>query len=141
MAIPSGRQLSVAHQALRLRLRFPNERYPVVKSGRLVWRLNLQPTPLSVVYQVEVRYRHRDTPRVRVLSPKLESRPGETLPHVYPGNELCLYYRREFVGSRDFIADTIVPWTSEWLYFYEYWMSTGVWLGSEAPHFPGAATI
>lgn len=74
-----------------------------------------------------------------VLSPALESRPGERLPHVYPGNALCLYYEQEFVGSEDFIADTIVPWTSEWLYFYEHWMSTGLWLGAEAPHPPCAA--
>lgn len=27
------------------------------------------------------------------------------------------------------IADTIVPWASEWLLHYEYWLSTGTWHG------------
>ena len=27
------------------------------------------------------------------------------------------------------IADTILPWTSLWLYFYELWHATGQWLG------------
>jgi len=92
---------------------------------------------MSVHYKVGVQYKHRQRPRVKVLTPILETRLGEPLPHVYPGDELCLYYQDEFVGSEHFIADTIVPWTSEWLYFYEHWMSTGSWLGTEAPHGPG----
>jgi hypothetical protein len=28
-----------------------------------------------------------------------------------------------------FLADTVVPWTSEWLFFYEVWHATGLWLG------------
>ncbi|MDT0651422.1 hypothetical protein [Autumnicola edwardsiae] len=26
-----------------------------------------------------------------------------------------------------FIADTIIPWSSEWLYHYEIWAGTGKW--------------
>lgn len=89
---------------------------------------------MSIYYRVGIQYKNRQRPRVKVLTPVLETRLREALPHVYPGDELCLYYRDEFVGSENFIADTIVPWTSEWLYFYEYWMSTGSWLGTEAPH-------
>jgi hypothetical protein len=35
-----------------------------------------------------------------------------------------------------FLAETIVPWTAEWLFFYEVWMEDpeGRWLGLEAPH-------
>ena len=34
------------------------------------------------------------------------------------------------------IADTIIPWTSEWLFFYELWLATGgEWLG-EGEHPP-----
>lgn len=25
------------------------------------------------------------------------------------------------------LVETIVPWTSEWLYFYEIWLVTGEW--------------
>lgn len=94
---------------------------------------------MSVRYTVQIRYQHRQRPKLTVLSPVLETRPDEPLPHVFSGDELCLYYGTEFFGAEHFIADTIVPWASEWLYFYETWMTTGVWLGSEAPHPPGTA--
>lgn len=85
---------------------------------------------------MRLQYRHRHRPRVKVIDPVLETRPNESLPHIYPGEELCLYYPGGFEGSQHFIADTIIPWTSEWLYFYEHWMSTGSWLGTEAAHGP-----
>ncbi|ORM35558.1 hypothetical protein BFL43_09430 [Williamsia sp. 1135] len=94
---------------------------------------------MSIAYTVGIRYTHRRRPRVTVLTPELETRPLEPLPHIYPGNELCLYYGNEFDGSKDLIATTIVPWASEWLYFYEQWLFTGKWLGSEAPHPLGLA--
>jgi tRNA U34 2-thiouridine synthase MnmA/TrmU len=139
VARPRGRKLTVTQQAVRLKLQFPDEQAPAVKADRLIWRVTLQPTPMSVRYSVQVRYQHKRRPNVTVLAPTLESRADEPLPHVYPGNGLCLYYDDEFVGTENFIADTIIPWTSEWLYFYETWMTTGVWLGSEAPHEPGTA--
>ncbi|ANY23881.1 hypothetical protein [Gordonia terrae] len=137
MARPRGKQLTVIQQAVGLQQRFPEERRPLVKAGLLIWSVTLQPTPMSVLYKVGIRYVHRRRPNVTVLTPTLETRPHEPLPHVYPGNELCLYYGNEFDGSKHFIATTIVPWASEWLYFYEHWISTGQWLGSEAPHPPG----
>lgn len=126
---------------MSLRLRFRDEKAPTVKANKLSWVVTLRPTPMSVQYTVEVIYLHRKRPKVTVLTPKLNTRPGQPLPHVFPDDELCLYYDDEFVGTEDFIADKIVPWISEWLYFYEIWMTTGVWAGSEAPHTPGAAKV
>lgn len=62
---------------------------------------------MSVHYQVAIQYRHRRRPKVRVVAPALESRPNESLPHVYPGDELCLYYKDEFVGTEDFMVKSI----------------------------------
>ena len=42
--------------------------------------------------------------------------------------ELCLYRGQEFT-SRKLLAETIIPWAIEWLYFYEGWLATGKWLG------------
>lgn len=139
MARPTGKQLSVTQQAVRLKLEFPQEQAPIVKANRLICSVTLKPTPMSIRYTVQICYQHRRRPKVTVVNPVLETRPDEALPHVYPGDELCLYYDDEFVGTENFIADTIVPWASEWLYFYETWMTTGSWLGSEAPHPPGTA--
>jgi hypothetical protein len=27
------------------------------------------------------------------------------------------------------ISDTIIPWISEWLYYFEFWCITGEWYG------------
>lgn len=72
-------------------------------------------------------------PTVRVERPKLK--PGA--PHLYPDGRLCLYYppdRRWHSGY--LLADTILPWTASWLYFYELWLDTDEWLGPSAPHDP-----
>ena len=44
--------------------------------------------------------------------------------------QLCLYYgpAREWIPDK-MIADTIVPWASEWLLHYEFWLVTGIWHG------------
>ena len=42
--------------------------------------------------------------------------------------QICLYRHREFTKDK-FLANTIIPWTVEWLYFYEIWLATGEWCG------------
>jgi hypothetical protein len=37
----------------------------------------------------------------------------------------------------DFIADTLVPWASEWLFDYELWLATGEWYGGGIEHREG----
>lgn len=91
----------------------------------------LQPTSRSDVYTVEIIYHFRKRPIVNILNPVLvKNFKGEDIPHVYPGDKLCLYQPKynEFKFS-DFLSATIVPWTSLWLYHYEVWHVTGDWLG------------
>lgn len=95
------------------------------------WRGNLQPTSISSVYLVEITYRLNGHPKVAIVSPVLEPcTEGARIPHTYNGNLPCIYWPRlrEWTPQL-FIADTIVPWTSLWLYFYEVWGATGSWLG------------
>ena len=78
-------------------------------------------------------------PQVRVLSPVLERRPenpGESIPHHYfnsgdPSHPiLCLYEpRKKEWKFNDYIAETILPWTINWLACYEGWRATGEWTG------------
>jgi hypothetical protein len=74
--------------------------------------------------------RDRQPVNIQVLDPPLESDEQGELPHVYPDGGLCLYdpAGNEWDRSR-WIADTIIPWTSEWLYHYECWKVTCVWEG------------
>lgn len=77
---------------------------------------------------------------VIVLSPALQDR-DETwkgrVPHLYRHNfakrgynMLCLYDPDAAEWDTDQpIALTIVPWTAQWLLFYELWQATGQWTG------------
>jgi hypothetical protein len=118
--------LSAAQQAFALRPRFPEARV-TLKSGRLIWRAELTPTPLSRSYQVEIIYGPRGQPRVRVLE-ELPTREGRVLPHTYRDGTLCLHEADDW-HDRMLIADTIVPWAAEWLAHYEIWLATGDWHG------------
>lgn len=118
--------LSPAQQAFALRARFPDANGKL-KAGRLVWIGVLQPTPLSCSYRVEITYRSRQEPQVRVLDP-LATREGRSLPHVYNDGTLCLYQSGEWNDNMHLVA-SIVPWTAEWLVNYEIWLATGDWHG------------
>jgi hypothetical protein len=100
-----------------------------VHHGELTCDLRLQPTPASLRYTVRLAYRHGTRPKVTVTDPPLQPHPGARhLPHVYAGDDLCLNYPGEWREDM-LLARTIVPWTSEWLAFYELWLVTGEWLG------------
>jgi hypothetical protein len=103
-----------------------------VTPGRLAWTGVIQPTPLGRAYTVRITYATGEDPKVVVVDPTLDSRPGEPLPHVFRDGCLCLYEDGEWLPSM-FIAETIVPWTSEWLAHYEIWKATGRWCGDAEP--------
>lgn len=122
---PSAR--SLAQQAFALRAAFPEARAEL-SPKRLMWRGMITPTPLSRSYRVGITYRIRQYPKVRVLAPTLETRPGESIPHLFSSGNLCLHLDDEW--SPDLlIVETTVPWTSEWLLNYELWLGTGSWYG------------
>jgi len=101
------------------------------KNGTATWVGPLQPSALSEVYRVRIAYRVKERPRASVLSPPLKGRPDHpSIPHVYTGLEPCLFLPGSEEWSAEMhISDTIVPWTSLWIYYYELWYSTGEWLG------------
>lgn len=113
-----------------------NKLYPQFKYSRSIWIGEVKPTQYSIVYRIKIEYRVGFNPSVWVLSPVIDP----TAPHLFkPENNLCLFDnrdgRKEWT-SDDFICDTIVPWTFEWLKLYELWKVTGIWYGPEAPHNP-----
>lgn len=125
--------VSLALQALKLKSYFPDSKYSI-STSTLYWRGYLQPTDLSCKYLIRVVYKRYIHPNVFILDPKpLISPIGEKkLMHVYDTDKqhLCLYYRKAKEWDKTkFIADTIIPWTSEWLLHYEIWVSTGLWHG------------
>ena len=123
-----GARKTLAQQLVALS-RMPITSNVTIKRGRLRWRGDLQPSPVSRTFTLGVTYDggHR-TPVVTVVRPQLRSDDVQDLPHVYPGDELCLCYPMEWDACQ-LIARTIVPWASEWLLHFEIFVATGRWHG------------
>lgn len=121
------RSRSLVQQAIGISRAFSGRR-PTVARGRLRWLGELQPSPLSDTYHVRIEYSLSRRPVIYVLEPKLETRPGEPLPHTFEDDTLCVHYPGEWTGDLP-IEATIIPWISEWLLYYELWLATGKWLG------------
>ncbi|MBE7550353.1 MAG: hypothetical protein HS126_04655 [Anaerolineales bacterium] len=97
-----------------------------ISRGCAVWRGFLQPQSISPVYQIEIEYKLKQIPKVKVISPPL----APNAKHLYPDGSLCLYWPKEWWWRQDnLIAEIIIPWAASWLYHYELWLDTGKWLG------------
>jgi hypothetical protein len=104
-----------------------------VHKGALVWEFDALPTPLSRLYRLRICQRKNQYPEVFVLNPSLTVLAnGKQLPHVYSEKpvKLCLHFPSYNEWTFDkAIADTIVPWSYLWLFYFEQWLATGEWLG------------
>lgn len=96
----------------------------------------IQPSPLSDYYEVRITYKQDCSPKIVVLNNKLKPRtPNGKIKHTYNDGSLCLYYpRAKEWTTKDLISQTIVPWISVWLYYYEIWHATDLWLGGGIEH-------
>lgn len=119
--------------------------FPEVRVVKNTWNsfqiiLELQPTAISEIYQVMVIYELNRWVKVFVVNKKLKIPANRSkLPHVYNSKEqqLCLYSpsKNEWDGF-SYIVDTIIPWASEWLYYYELWLAEGKWYGGGHNEYP-----
>jgi len=91
----------------------------------------LQPTGRSRSYRFRLEYEALEPPRVWIIEPALVPREeGGRIPHMYDQERLCLYLPGSGEWSGDMsLATTIIPWISDWLFYYETWHATGEWLG------------
>ncbi|WP_219414781.1 hypothetical protein [Pseudonocardia nigra] len=133
MATTHARVLNLGLQLAAIRHAFPAA-IGHVQRGKLICTVPLQPTAASRTYTVRLSHRHGKRPQVEVIGPQLELHPeADRVPHVYPGDHLCLYYGREWNDSL-LLAHTVLPWASEWLLYYELWIATGTWHGGGTTH-------
>lgn len=132
------REMSLIVQEKTLLKVFPDSIVNRNSNRSLIWVGQLRPTPLSREYTLKIKLEGGRV-EIYVIEPqKLDLFPDRTLlPHVYstPKQKLCLYFPdgREWNKGK-LLCDTIVPWASEWLYFYEIWLVTGNWLGGGTEH-------
>ena len=105
-----------------------------IENNQLIWCAKVKPTVLSKEYTVMITYKLWESPKVWVIGEALEKLDSKDFPHKFKVDKenkmvrICLYMYDEF-NSHKVLANTIVPWTIEWLYFYEIWLATGEWLG------------
>ena len=139
--------LSVQEQARWIRAVFPEFKVTLNASWMGVWEGPL--TPIMRRYRIRVTYVRRrffetwtlgnDYAAVQVVDPVIGLDPkeiGKWPPHIYFNKAdpqspwLCLYDPEErFWSPEEYIAETIIPWASDWLFFFEGWLATGEWEG------------
>lgn len=121
---------SVREQLAMIRLAHPTFR-AFVRDGLLVCIGHIKPTDLNRAYRIRLEYRVMSVPKLIVEDPPLRRRsPEEKVPHTYKGDLPCVYLPSTGEWRSDkFLANTVIPWLSTWLFFYEVWRATGDWLG------------
>lgn len=100
--------------------------------GKLKLILKLKPTDYSIEYKILLTAKQNsEKVKIFVIEPKIVSlKNGNTIPHVFHDNSLCLYYPKHNEWNyREPWAETLIPWTSLWLFYYEIWKETGEWIG------------
>lgn len=131
---PKVKKITLAQQMVALQATYPDGKCEIEKHKRLVWSGKVRPTSISQEYQVIMTWEPGSAPRVWVFGEKLQKLDDPNLPHIYYVDKekhmirLCLYRYQEFNSSK-LLSRTIIPWTVEWLYFYEIWLATGEWCG------------
>ena len=105
-----------------------------IKTDTLTCTGIIKPTEYSRDYYVKISYKLWGIPKIWIIDPVIEY--NEDV-HMYKDeNNLCLYYHKENPWKDTYhIYDKIIPWTSEWLVFYELYLITGKWLGAAQNHF------
>jgi len=126
--LPADRRTDVnlALQALWLKRVFPDS-FVQLRHQKLVWRDRVQPRPSCVPYLVQLRAEPVKV-ALHVLDPALVPNQAGQLPHVYDDGSLCVARPKDWHRGMLFV-DTFVPWALEWLFYYELWRATDMWMG------------
>lgn len=135
------KNLSLGEQSFSLVKQYPQFE-ATLTSNTVTWIGSIQPRLMSEAYKIKIIYEQKGYPKVWVLDPKLQCYKNEPIPHMYNQERLCLFYpvSKEWKRSM-WIYQTIIPWTSLWLSYYEIWLITGEWLGGGIEHSSPALTI
>ena len=106
------------------------------RGGKLRFDFNVQPFVGAREYQCRIELpRAGHNPDAYVLWPDLKAlADGQFPPHIYDHNagrtKLCLFMPGGGEWRAGFwLSETIVPWTIDWLRYYEIWLVDGTWHG------------
>ena len=118
-------------QVQKLREQYNNISYKSRRDCFTVF-IKLKPTEESLTYTVKMRcYVGASKVNIYVVNPMIKRHlEGELVPHMYKDGALCLYYPKQKEWSiEDDWTETLIPWISLWLFYFEIWKETGEWLG------------
>ncbi len=83
-------------------------------------------------YKIRIESRADCHPKVYIINHDITPHPDI---HMYNDRSLCLYYPGDLKWKTNTsLADHLVPWTFEWILFYELYQLTGIWEGAFVPH-------
>ena len=124
-----GKYLALQHMLMR-------KHFPCFKCSLLHGTMeccgDITPSDDCNTYRMLIRLGRSGSPKVRVLKPEIQQ---SSKIHMYSDGNLCLYDHREQPWVKgDNIHEKIIPWTAEWLVYYELYLLTGRWFGPEAQH-------
>jgi hypothetical protein len=132
MRLGRPKALTMAQQYVNLRGNPLSAGDGTLRAGGFTWIYATSPSPLSRDYMIRIEMPCGLSPRIFVDDPDIEVLAGgRDLPHVYRNpTRLCLY----LPGTREWqpwmrLDQTIVPWTSLWLFYFEEWLDSGEWKG------------
>lgn len=134
---PKTKKVTIAIQKHNIKRKFKDLIVKDISKMDINMLLKIQPHINSKEYIVWLKYESLNRkPKVYLETGQLNINEKQDIPHKYGIKEmngkeyveLCLFHKNEWDSTMN-ISDTIIPWTCEWLYFYEIWVITGKWCG------------
>lgn len=128
------RRHSLALQRKKIKQDWPDGKFKSFSYKKFTWIVKIKPTSISRNYDIRLECEVSKPPRVYLYGENLRNLEDRDFPHIYRRDinkhevQLCLALPKEFNYSM-FVADTIIPWTVEWLFYYEIWLYSGSWYG------------
>lgn len=125
---------SLALQRAKIKQDWPEGVFTNVSYKKFVWLVKIKPTNISRSYDIRLECEINRPPRVYLYGENLKKLECSDFPHNYGRDlnkyevRLCLALPKEFNYGM-FVSDTIIPWTVEWLFYYEIWLYSGIWYG------------
>jgi hypothetical protein len=133
MRVGRRKPLTAAQQFVNLRSNPICRGESVLRAGRFTWRYLATPSPLSREYDIRIEFSQDSRPQVFVDAPDLHMLAGgRRIPHLYHQTppRLCLYLPNTYeFRSWMRLDQTVVPWATLWLFYFEEWLASDDWKG------------
>jgi hypothetical protein len=132
MLVGRRKALTAAQQFVNLRGNLICRGDGVLRAGQFTWRYSARPWPLSRDYDIRIEFK-QGRPEIFVDRPDLHVLAGgRRIPHLYQQKppRLCLYLPKTYEWQSWMRLDqTVVPWATLWLFYFEEWLSSNDWRG------------